>query len=375
MLFGTIRKNVSPPKISSSNFETFSIIYMKSNYVISSFKLLGSYAIAVLFLLLMIHPQRSYALRKNEKVVIAYVTSWSNVMPDPTYITHINYAFGHVNDSFDGVRIDNESRLKNIIDLKKNHPHLKILLSIGGWGSGRFSEMAADVTNRAKFAQDCARVVKQFKLDGIDIDWEYPTNSSAGISATESDTQNFTLLMRDIRKAIGKKKLLTLASVSSGQYIAFDRIKNDVDFVNIMTYDSGNPPYHHASLHRSSLSGRTTCAEAVKAHIAAGMPVEKLVLGIPFYGRGNKTDIKGFIDYKDLLNLQGFEQKWDDEAKAHYLVNEKGELVLTFETPESIALKCDYVHEQGLLGAMYWEYAGDTEGGVLRDAVYKGIIR
>lgn len=348
---------------------------MKSKNSINPLKLITLGFTAIALLLMTLSAQRSCAHGKNKKVVIAYVTSWSTVVPDPTYLTHINYAFGHVNDSFDGVRIDNEARLKSIIALKKAYPHLKVLLSIGGWGSGRFSEMAADVVNRGEFAKDCERVVKEFKLDGIDIDWEYPTNSSAGISATKSDTENFTLLMRDIRKAIGKKKLLTLASVSSGQYIAFDQIKNDVDFVNIMTYDSGNPPYHHASLHRSPLSGRTTCAEAVKAHIAAGMPVEKLVLGIPFYGRGNKTDIKGFIDYKDLLNLQGFEQKWDDEAKAHYLVNAQGELVLTFETPESIALKCDYVHGQGLLGAMYWEYAGDTEGGVLRDAVYKGIIR
>lgn len=348
---------------------------MKSKSIINPLKLITLGFTAIALLLMTGSPQRSCAQGKNKKVVIAYVTSWSTVMPDPTYLTHINYAFGHVNDNFDGVRIDNEARLKSIIELKKAHPHLKVLLSIGGWGSGRFSEMAADVVNREKFAKDCERVVKEFKLDGIDIDWEYPTNSSAGISAAESDTENFTLLMRDIRKTIGKKKLLTLASVSSGQYIAFDQIKNDVDFVNIMTYDSGNPPYHHASLHRSPLSGRTTCAEAVKAHIAAGMPAEKLVLGIPFYGRGNKTDIKGFIDYKDLLNLQGFEQKWDNEAKAHYLVNAQGELVLTFETPESIALKCDYVYAQGLLGAMYWEYAGDTESGVLRDAVYKGIVR
>ncbi|WP_343564586.1 glycoside hydrolase family 18 protein [Sphingobacterium sp.] len=348
---------------------------MKPKNLVNPCRLLHIGLMVISLWLMAVGPQRSWAVEKNNKVVIAYVTSWSTVMPDPAYLTHINYAFGHVNDSFDGVRIDNETRLKSITDLKKKHPHLKVLLSIGGWGSGRFSEMAADVVHREKFAKDCARVVKEFKLDGIDIDWEYPTNSSAGISAGEADTENFTLLMRDIRKTIGKKKLLTLASVSSGQYIAFGQIKNDVDFVNIMTYDSGNPPYHHASLHRSPLSGRTTCAEAVKAHIAAGMPAEKLVLGIPFYGRGNKTDIKGFIDYKDLLNLQGFEQKWDDVAKAHYLVNAQGTLVLTYETPESIALKCAYVHELGLLGAMYWEYAGDTEGGILRDAVYRGIIR
>lgn len=142
----------------------------------------------------------------NSKVIVAYVTSWSDVMPDPQYMTHINYAFGHVNESFNGVKIDNEERLKQIVDLKKQKPELKVLLSIGGWGSGRFSEMAANEEFRQAFARDCDRVVKEFGLDGIDIDWEYPTSSMADISSSPGDTENFTLLMRDIRSAIGDRK-------------------------------------------------------------------------------------------------------------------------------------------------------------------------
>src|SRR5690606_28015979 len=125
----------------------------------------------------------------------------------------------------DGVKIDNEGRLKEIVSLKATHTGLKILLSIGGWGSGRFSEMAANKDNRKKFAGDCARIVREFNLDGIDIDWEYPTSKAGGISASPDDTRNFTWLMKDIRKSIGKKKLLTLASVISGQYIDFAAIK------------------------------------------------------------------------------------------------------------------------------------------------------
>ena len=74
---------------------------------------------------------------ESEKVVVAYVTSWSTVMPDPDRVTHINYAFGHVSDSFDGVRIDNEDRLRSITALRDDAPSLKVLLSVGGWGSGR----------------------------------------------------------------------------------------------------------------------------------------------------------------------------------------------------------------------------------------------
>lgn len=68
----------------------------------------------------------------DERVVVAYVTSWSGEIPNPHYMTHINYAFGHVNDSADGVRIDNESRFRKIAALKKENPALKVLLSVGG---------------------------------------------------------------------------------------------------------------------------------------------------------------------------------------------------------------------------------------------------
>lgn len=312
---------------------------------------------------------------KNKKVIVAYVTSWTNPIPNPKYITHINYAFGHVTETFDGVRIDNPERLKKITSLKAAHKSLKVLLSIGGWGSGRFSEMASTSIKRKKFAADCVRVIKEYQLDGIDIDWEYPTSNAAGISAAPEDTQNFTQLMKDIREAIGENKLLTLASVISGAYIDFAAIKDVINFVNIMTYDAGNPPKHHAALYRSEMTGWKSCDEAVQAHIQAGMPAEKLVLGIPFYGRGNKTDVKGFIPYRDILQLQGFVSKWDSVAQVPYLVNSSEAFVCSYETPESIKYKMAFLHEKGLLGAMFWEYAGDTDDNILSKTVFEGVMK
>ena len=86
-------------------------------------------------------------------------------------------------------------------------------------------------------------MVEQFGLDGIDMDWEYPTSSSANISSSPDDTQNFTLLMRDIREVIGKDKLLTFASVNSAKYVDFVAVEPYVDFVNIMTYDMALPRF------------------------------------------------------------------------------------------------------------------------------------
>ena len=314
------------------------------------------------------------AASRESKVVVAYVTSWSEVMPDPQYMTHINYAFGHVNESFNGVKIDNEERLRQIVDLRKQKPELKVLLSIGGWGSGRFSEMAANDEYRRAFAADCDRVVKEFALDGIDIDWEYPTSSMANISSSPDDTENFTLLMQDIRAAIGNEKELTLATVASARYIDFKAILPSVDFVNIMAYDMASAPKHHSALYPSGHSGDITSDGAVTAHLKAGVPPSKLVMGMPFYGRGG-DGYPSFQDYNKVGNTDTqYTEKWDEVAQVPYLADKNDTLVFGFENPRSLAFKCQYILDKDLLGGMYWDYSGDNEQGDLRRTVAENLL-
>ena len=314
------------------------------------------------------------AASRDSKVVVAYVTSWSEVMPDPQYMTHINYAFGHVNESFNGVKIDNEERLKQIVDLRKQKPELKVLLSIGGWGSGRFTEMAANDEYRRAFAADCDRVVKKFALDGIDIDWEYPTSSMANISSSPDDTENFTLLMQDIRAAIGNEKELTLATVASARYIDFKAILPSVDFVNIMAYDMASAPKHHSALYPSGHSGDITSDGAVTAHLKAGVPPSKLVMGMPFYGRGG-DGYPSFQDYNKVGNTDTqYTEKWDEVAQVPYLADKNDTLVFGFENPRSLAIKCQYILDKDLLGGMYWDYSGDNEQGDLRRTVAENLL-
>lgn len=310
---------------------------------------------------------------KKERRVVAYVTSWSGVLPDPFAMTNINYAFGHVNDTFDGVKIDNPERLRRIVQLKKDNPELEVQLSIGGWGSGNFSEMAADPKLRKKFAKDCRSIVDEYDLDGIDIDWEYPTSSAAGISSSPDDKANFTMLMKDLRKALPKKALLTMASISSAAFVDFPSIMKYLDFVNIMAYDMASPPKHHSPLHSSDTLGRHSAESAVEAHLKAGVPASKLILGLPFYGRGNGP-YSNFTDYKRLMIADGCEECWDSIACAPYIADSEGILVLGYENLQSIALKCNFIREKRLLGAMYWDYAGDNEAGDLRKAVADGIL-
>lgn len=321
------------------------------------------------------NPSNSSERLGKTPIVLAYVTSSQNApLPDPAFVTHINYAFGGVSESFDGIVIQNESRLSEISNLKNTNPTLKVLLSIGGWTSGRFSEMAADDALRNLFAIDCKRVVDQYNLDGIDLDWEYPTSSMAGISSSPDDTENFTLLMRDIRASIGDDKLLTLASASNAEYIDFRAIDKYIDFVNIMTYDMGRPPYHNAPLHQSKHVRKLSADESVDAHIKAGVPIKKLTLGLPFYGHGIKN-FNDFVDYKDLIHLKSaYTEKWDSEAQVPYLVDETGDFVCSFDNPKSLAIKCKYLLDRGMLGAMYWEYNCDDSDGTLRKAVYNAIM-
>lgn len=318
--------------------------------------------------------EEAIAASRESKVVVAYVTSWSEVMPDPQYMTHINYAFGHVNESFNGVKIDNEERLRQIVDLRKQKPELKVLLSIGGWGSGRFSEMAANDEYRRAFAADCDRVVKEFALDGIDIDWEYPTSSMANISSSPDDTENFTLLMQDIRAAIGNEKELTLATVASARYIDFKAILPSVDFVNIMAYDMASAPKHHSALYPSGHSGDITSDGAVTAHLKAGVPPSKLVMGMPFYGRGG-DGYPSFQDYNKVGNTDTqYTEKWDEVAQVPYLADKNDTLVFGFENPRSLAIKCQYILDKDLLGGMYWDYSGDNEQGDLRRTVAENLL-
>ena len=307
-------------------------------------------------------------------VVVAYVSSWTRALPDPTVMTHINYAFGHVNETFNGVDINNPDHLRVLVTLKKENPALRVLLSVGGWGSGRFSEMAASETNREAFANDCQRVVNDFGLDGIDIDWEYPTQSGAGISSSPEDTENFTLLMASLRKALGRKYLLTAATVADGKFIDFKSCIKYLDFVNVMAYDMASAPQHHSALYKSAHAGHITSAEAVDAHLKAGVPPDKLVLGMPFYGRGNQDDIlRDFV--KTHYTGDKYFEHWDSVAQVPFISNEKGELVLGYENPRSLAIKCQYVIDHHLRGGMYWEYDNDNSQGDERQTLFLSLMK
>lgn len=303
----------------------------------------------------------------DEMVIGAYIMGIRGDIPDVSLVTHVNFAFGHVSETFDGVLLPDKEGLMQVARLKKQKPELKVLLSVGGWGSGRFSEMAADSLKRKSFSSDCGRIVKEFSIDGIDIDWEYPGSDLAGISASPDDKANFTLLMRDLRTALGPDKLLTLASVCNADYIDFKAILPYVDYINVMSYDMGTQNTHHAALYRSEYAGHCTADEAVRKHIEAGVPPQMLVMGMPFYGRG----ADGYTPYSAKHSSDV--EFWDDTAKVPMVLDSTGNMLFGYENVRSLTEKCKYIVSHGLRGGMYWEYNADNETHDLSRAVHDGL--
>lgn len=339
--------------------------------------------------------------------VVGYVAGYRDFdfsKIDAKKLTHINYAFANVIDGkvqFDTTDIDNTSLkttdLEELQELKKINPDLKILVSVGGWTwSGNFSDAALTDESRKIFAQSCADFVKKYKLDGIDIDWEYPNQSGAGNTHRPEDKTNFTLLLKEVRNALdilsekeGKKKhyLQTIATGADKAYIInteLGEVQKYLDFINIMTYDFYNGWHkttgHHANFKSSSHpdKDKNTVVNAIKLHLNAGVPKNKLNVGIPFYGRkweGVKSDENnglfqpaesiGEIDYYrnfvSNINKNGFTRYWDSKAEAPYLWNPDKKVFISYEDSKSMALKIKYIKELGLAGVMFWEYSDDYQ--------------
>lgn len=307
-------------------------------------------------------PDITPAAPGDSLVIVAYVTYWDTAIPDPTLVTHINYAFGKVSDSFNSVEIKTVSRLKQMVKLKEKNPKLKVLLSIGGWGAGNFSEMARDPKLRKSFCEDCLAKVNQYKLDGIDLDWEYPTSSSAGISSDPSDTKNYTALLKDLREVLGDKYLITMASSSSAKYVDFKSCIQYMNFVNLMTYDMGRPPKHHSALYPSSGKTSRSVDESVALHYKAGIPYDKIVVGAPFYCKAASSSDAGDGTYYCKMGslFEKYNEMWDDAAKVPYLADKSGTMMFTYDNPRSIGLKADYVIAKKLRGMMFWNWEGDN---------------
>jgi chitinase len=317
-------------------------------------------------------------------------------------LTHINYAFARIQANRavldqPGAAAD----LAKLRSLKQQNPHLQVMVSIGGWTADGFSDAALTESSRREFSRSVSALLQQYDLDGVDLDWEYPGQGVAGIKYREEDKRNFTLLLQTLRQeldAAGAPRgrtgnnhyLLTIAGADREYFdhVEIPKLHVYLDWVNEMAYDFFNSltptTGHHAGLYRSRFAAPTdrTGDAAVKQYLAAGVPAEKLVLGVPFYGRGfagvtPQNDginqpyqrSEDFVSYADLVDKfigkQGFVRYWDVDARAPYLWNSASRRFITYDDPQSIAVKRCYVEAMHLGGMMFWELRLDRDDELL----------
>jgi chitinase len=350
--------------------------------------------------------------KKDKYIITAYVFPQNQVMTSDQIaadkLTRINFAFANIDQG----RIvmgepSDAANMAMMVGLKKKNPDLTVLVSVGGWlWSGRFSDAVLTPASRAKFIDSVADFVTRYNLDGLDIDWEFPAMAgAAGNVFRPEDTQNYTLVLKELRarfnkmqKTLHRRLYLTIAAGSTPEFIAhtqMDKVQKYVDTVNLMAYDFYEPGNdkitgNHAPLYVDPADPKGVSTDkSVKEFEAAGVPANKIVLGVPFYGHVwghvGATDHglfqpgdpvpDAYSTYgkltQDIIN-HGFTRYWDSKAMVPYLYNPQKQIFISYEDPESLAQKSKYVIDHHLAGMMFWEYESDPSGKLL-DAVDKGL--
>ena len=165
-----------------------------------------------------------------------------------------------------------------------------------------------------------------------------------------------------------------------------------IDYVNVMTYDMGAAPNgHNSALYKSNTFSSRSCDESVELHRKAGVPLNRQVMGIPFYGKAEKNPASGtqifeysvkYYEIPAILNDGKYKDKplarpvyrrWESTARVPYLVDDSGKNVLSYDDPESMAEKGAYIKSKGLLGGMFWEFRYDSSDFALQKALAKAI--
>ncbi|HEV7387059.1 MAG TPA: glycoside hydrolase family 18 protein [Gemmatimonadaceae bacterium] len=340
------------------------------------------------------------------------------------HLTHIFYAFADIGKDgavtlsnacvdigacgkgapWPGVAGGNFGELKK---LKARFPHLRVAISIGGWaGSARFSDAALTDALRKRFAGSAIDVfIRRWPgiFDGIDIDWEFPVQGGLkGNVERPEDKQNFTLLLDELRRQLdaqGSKDNrhyeLTIAASARPSEIAnleVNRIIPLLDFINVMTYDyhtGGSIAHFNAPLYPAAHdpTPELTVDASMRAFEAGGVPRDKLLVGVPFFAKayGGVANVNGgFLqpstappkDWRDSdgdwrrlsvtrLTDRRYTRHWESSAKVPWLYNAGSGTWISYDDPESVRAKLDYVRAQGLGGVVIWELGGD-DGRLMR---------
>ena len=372
--------------------------------------------------------------KPREPVVAGYLPTWS-ATPETiaalpaNALSHILYAFGSITEEGRAALGDPCRDIGNcgsgqtdggnfaaLVALKDRHPHLRVLISLGGWsGSRYFSDAASTPDGRERLAAsaiDLFMVTHGDVFDGIDVDWEYPVEGGLPENIRRpEDRENFTLLIEEIRRQldqihpVGQRPLLTIATTGSPWFMRNIDVKAlapRVDWIGIMTYDYGagaavttfNSPLFPAT---PGDPAAPSVASSVEAYLAAGAPPDRLVLGLPFYGRAYGDVDPGplgdglfqhsasaashhwnsdTIPYRDLIAAdpvsQGYRHHRHAIARVPWFYHPERRIWISYDDIESLRDKAAFARLRGLRGVMAWNLTRDD--GALIEALGGSLI-
>ncbi|MFM6924126.1 MAG: glycoside hydrolase family 18 protein, partial [Ferruginibacter sp.] len=333
--------------------------------------------------------------------VIAYATGRAETIAQYPLdkLTHIIYSFLKIqNDTLTFRDSTQENMVRQLVALKAAYPQLKIMVSVGGWSGCSFcSDLFASDEHRSNFAKTTAALFKQYGIDGIDLDWEYPAiEGFPGHKYDTADRPHFTELVKALRHELGSNYLLSFAAGSFMQYLQqsvdWDSVMPQVDFVNLMSYDLvggyATVTGHHTLL-QDYRPGQESAAKTVNWLLDKKVAAGKIIIGAAMYARvwdsvpgidhglyqpGRFKQGVAFADFKNYFSdTSGYTYYWDKKGKAPYQYNASKNLFATFDDERSIAEKVKFIRRKKLGGIMFWELAQDAKAGGLIDVMYEGF--
>ncbi len=355
--------------------------------------------------------------RKPVQRVVGYFADWTYNRKgdckftvediDPSMYTHLNFAFARVDGGdrnhptfklapFDTTDLGANGQYARFVGLKKKNPKLKTLLSVGGWTHSDppydwiFSAMAEKPEGRKQFIDSAIKYLRDNGFDGLDLDWEYPSEPTRGGRAM--DTSNYIKLLKEVRAAFeaeasasGKERLLFSVAAPSGVYIKWYDLKKvypSLDWINLMSYDYGGAWDHRATHNAPNPKVGPGVAASVSIYENFGVPADKIVVGLATYGHtfGAVSDSKpgtpstapgpkqrctqepglvAYFEMQELIASGRAKADWDENNQVPYAWDEKSQVWFSYDNEKSFNQKLDFIEEQGLGGAMIWEIDTD----------------
>ncbi|KAL9884653.1 uncharacterized protein ACN427_011417 [Glossina fuscipes fuscipes] len=367
----------------------------------------------------------------SEGRIVCYYTNWSVYRPgtakfnpqniNPYLCTHLIYAFGGFTKDnqmkpFDKYQDIEQGGYAKFTGLKTYNKQLKTMIAIGGWNeaSSRFSPLVANPERRQKFIKNILKFLRQNHFDGIDLDWEYPAHREGG---KPGDRDNYAQFVQELRaeferesEKTGRQRLLLTMAVPAGiEYIekGYDipKLNKYLDWFNVLTYDfhSSHEPSvnHHAPLYpleedsEYNYDAELNIDYSIKYYLKAGADRNKLVLGIPTYGRsytlineesteigapaegpgeqGDATREKGYLAFYEICNNIKEDPDWEvvqPNANAMGPYAYRRTQWVGYDDEAIVRKKAQYVVEHGLGGIMFWSIDNDDFRGTCTGKPY-----